>query len=278
MADTDWTAEQNDLAVTAYFEMLGLELSGHVFRKAPVIRRVMAATGRSKGSVEFKFENISAVLHEAGYVFVDGYKPAKNYQRALAQRVSLYLQAHPGPLQAVAPAPVVASEPKYVAAPIAPRPRRSRALRDAIARHLDFAAIDAANRALGKAGERLVANAERRRLAAAGREDLAARVIHVAEQMGDGLGYDVGSFRSDGTLLRIEVKTTNGPRSAPFYISTAELEESERDPESYELHRVFSMSRRPQVFVLTSPLVSHVRLEAVSYRCIVGTEVADMVP
>src|ERR1700722_9166907 len=52
--------------------------------------------GRSKSPVEFEQQNISAVLVGLGMPYIDGYKPARNYQRAvLPQAVEDYLIRHP---------------------------------------------------------------------------------------------------------------------------------------------------------------------------------------
>jgi hypothetical protein len=43
---------------------------------------------RSDGSIERKHQNVSAVLIELGYPYIDGYKPLSNYQRLLAEVVA----------------------------------------------------------------------------------------------------------------------------------------------------------------------------------------------
>lgn len=68
--------------------MLAWERLGRPYVKADVNRSVQAQLpGRSRGSIEFKFQNISAVLNDSGHVFIDGYKPLANYQDALRERV-----------------------------------------------------------------------------------------------------------------------------------------------------------------------------------------------
>ena len=42
---------------------------------------------RTKGSIERKHQNISAVLHEVGCPFIGGYKPLGNYQALLKEVV-----------------------------------------------------------------------------------------------------------------------------------------------------------------------------------------------
>ena len=78
---------------------------------------------------------------------------------------------------------------------------------------------DHRNRSLGKAGEAFVVDLERLRLAEANRSDLARKVRWVADEDGDGAGYDVLSFDPGGCECLIEVKTTNGAARTPFFLS-----------------------------------------------------------
>ena len=64
--------------------------------------------GRSKGSVEFKHQNISAVLVDLELPYLDGYKPARNYQkRLLPGVVEAYLDAHPEMQEELEASPVL---------------------------------------------------------------------------------------------------------------------------------------------------------------------------
>src|ERR1039457_2147954 len=79
--------------------MLRLELAGATFNKAERNRELRERLGgRSSGFVEFKHENISAVLQAWNLPFVRGYKPASNYQRLLEEVTLRYLERHPGVL------------------------------------------------------------------------------------------------------------------------------------------------------------------------------------
>lgn len=107
---------------------------------------------------------------------------------------------------------------------------------------VDWAAREQRNRELGLAGERLVIEYERNRLLKAGHLDLAARVEHIALS-DSAAGYDILSFEADGTEKFIEVKTTAGPASTPFYISENEVTVSRHLKEQFWLYRVHSYSR-----------------------------------
>ena len=100
---------------------------------------------------------------------------------------------------------------------------------------------DIRNRHLGLQGEKLVLKHEIELLQRAGREDLANRVRHVALYDAT-VGFDIESFRPDGTPKLIEVKTTQGPISTPFFISRNEVFASRKYSDSYVIYRVFNHS------------------------------------
>ena len=64
-----------------------------------------------------------------------------------------------------------------------------------LARHVNYAQREAENRRLGESGEQFVLDFERFHLMRAGRSDLASEVEWSSRKQGDGLGYDVRSFR-----------------------------------------------------------------------------------
>src|SRR5215207_8283268 len=95
MAGDDWSREEVEATVGDYFAMLRDELAGLAINKAEHnerLRRLLQ--NRSKGSVEFKHANISAVLTLHGYPYIDGYKPRSNFQALLEQVVLEYLDVH----------------------------------------------------------------------------------------------------------------------------------------------------------------------------------------
>ena len=79
-SNSDWSDVEIQAAVEAYLSMLSREQSGQKVNKAHENRvlREGALAGRSKGSVEFRMQNISTVLVELGRDRIEGYKPAKN--------------------------------------------------------------------------------------------------------------------------------------------------------------------------------------------------------
>ena len=133
----------------------------------------------------------------------------------------------------------------------------------------DRSKADAANRALGKAGELLVVDHEKRVLIDAGYQDLADKVVHVAVVEGDGAGYDVRSYHTDGSEKYIEVKTTQGPKETDFFLSANELRFSEAQPKAFYLYRVFNYHPEVnggQFYVINGPLSELFELRATNYR------------
>ena len=91
-----WCNNEIDLIVADYFAMLEDELSGRSFSKVRHNRDLqvlLQIPPRSGGSIEFKHRNISAVLVGLGQPWIDGYKPAANFQNALVDGVLRWLEA-----------------------------------------------------------------------------------------------------------------------------------------------------------------------------------------
>jgi 5-methylcytosine-specific restriction protein A len=76
-------------AVRAYLEMLRSELKGEPYNKAEVNRQLRegALAGRTKASVEFRMQNISAALYELKMPYIVGYLPARNIGSAVKEKM-----------------------------------------------------------------------------------------------------------------------------------------------------------------------------------------------
>jgi hypothetical protein len=280
MAATDWTDEQNDAIVANYFAMLAEDLAGRPYNKAAHNRAVQDRIGRGHGSIEFKHQNISAVLKGFGEDWIPGYKPAFNFQASLADAVARWLAAHPAWLEpavrmaraAAMPAlredSVLWIDPPPTHRNVPPPDELEQMM--AVARKFDVAGRDDRNRALGRAGEERVLAHERATLAGAGRQDLAHRVQWVADEIGDGAGYDIASFQPDGRERLIEVKTTNGWERTPFHISRNELAVADARRDAWHLVRVWNFAREPRAFELRPPLDAHVMLTPTSFQASFG--------
>jgi hypothetical protein len=260
-AGSVWSDEELDLIVADYFAMLASEQAGVAYVKSHHASRLIAATGRSHRSVEFKHMNISAVLQEIGQPIIRGYKPAANYQKSILDAIERWLTR---PAALWFPEPVVgASEtalPYLEAAPILQPPRPRPAELERLVRKFDAGERDFRNRELGKAGEEAVLLSERQKLRDAERADLARTVRWVAQEDGDGAGYDILSFDTAGQELLLEVKTTLGGATTPFYLTRNEFALAEERTDAFRLRRVYSFAREPRMFELAPPLAESVRL------------------
>ena len=89
--------------------MLESELMGKSFRKSDH-RKALAPKllARSEGSIEFKHQNVSGVLVELGLPYIEGYKPAGNYQKTLLpQAIHDYLDLHPSFFHGLSDGPIL---------------------------------------------------------------------------------------------------------------------------------------------------------------------------
>ncbi|MHC8357954.1 HNH endonuclease [Pseudomonas sp. LB3P81] len=94
-SNSDWSDVEIQAAVDAYLNMLSREQAGLKFIKTEENRilREGALAGRTKGSVEFRMQNISTVLVELGRDRIKGYKPAKNVGANVARSIRQALNA-----------------------------------------------------------------------------------------------------------------------------------------------------------------------------------------
>lgn len=133
----------------------------------------------------------------------------------------------------------------------------------------NYAEKDAKNRKLGLLGEKLCLKAEEKRLNKIGRKDLAVKIVHVSDVVGDGAGYDILSFNDDGTPLLIEVKTTRGSEKTAFYLSANELAFSAANNTNFKLIRIYNFDENTMsgdYYELNGDLSNSVNLEPTTYR------------
>ena len=96
MSNGAWSDQENDLIVADYFAMLADDVYGRSYNKAEHRRGLLPLLNdRSEGSVEFKHQNISAVLKGLGEDWIPGYKPAFNFQMTLVGAVARWLALNP---------------------------------------------------------------------------------------------------------------------------------------------------------------------------------------
>jgi hypothetical protein len=284
-----WNWLEVEATVQDYFSMLSKELNGETYNKSEHRRALITKVNRcnskprSEGAVEFKHQNISAVLIEMGQPYIAGYKPAFNYQGQLQQVVLAHLAAHQAQLDNLLLTAEVSLKPvdyqrhtinwQQVLDEEAPEriPQIAEAPRQYLARKTNFTQREHNNRKLGEQGEAFVIEFERQRLIHANRPDLAAEVEWSSKEKGDGLGYDVRSFQWQNKQPieeehYIEVKTTNSGKYQPFYISANELAYSKEYANRYSLYRVYDFNKQSRLFQLSGAVDQHVYLQAQNYR------------
>lgn len=239
--------------------MLSLELRGQSFTKATYRKRLIPLlNNRTDGSIEFKFQNISAVLIKLGQPYIKGYLPRYNYQKALETEVIQHFIINPGiehqfqafaekriePIENIdfskvlveAPSsnPSIAAEPEvaYGRIPI----------------KKNYLELEQKNTTLGLQGEEFVFDYEKWKLKKSSSEKLSNSVRWVSKEEGDGLGFDILSKNPDGSDKYIEVKTTKLGKETPFYFTRNELSFSEENANSYHLYRLFDFEKKAKLF------------------------------
>jgi hypothetical protein len=272
----DWSQQEVDATVAAYFDMLLLEAKQEKFNKSErnaSLRQVL--NGRSQASVELKHQNISAVLHGLDLPFISGYKPRGISQLLLRKAVQKFVLDRGDLVRQVVDAleEVKAPAEKQFRAVLVDAPAielvaqlQLVAPRIRLPRKSDFAARDEANRLLGRNGEQWVLGFEQQRLQDAGRPELFQRVDWVSDRLGDGAGYDILSYDATDQPRYIEVKTTNGAHSSAFIMTRNELEFSQETGDAFHLYRVFQFRTTPLLYMLRGDVSKQLHLEPIDYR------------
>lgn len=248
--------------------MLEADLAGRPYVKAQHNAALRELIGRSRGSVEYKHQNISAVLLELGMSWLPGYRPAVNYQNALVDAIDRYLSMHKTLMEQPAPAYRLeaTNADVFVAPPsLITSSEKTPRLRQLI-RKFDPVERDRLNRALGRAGEEFVLEVEKSRLTRAGLSQLARNVRWIAQEQGDGAGYDILSFDQAGRTRLIEVKTTNGVAATPFFLSRNEHATAAVRADEWRLYRVHCFAKAPRIFEIAPPLEKSLFLQTESWR------------
>lgn len=262
---TDWSNIELDLIVADYFSMLRLELSDIAYNKAEHRRNLLPLLNtRSKGSVEFKHQNISAVLALLGQPFIKGYLPRYNYQKLLEDKVIDYLTANinieelfksfadkkinPDRVHKFENLIVEPPKTEVVSEPI-PAYNRNPI-------KINYLEKEQMNHKLGLSGEELVITFEKWNLIQLGGEKLAGQIRWISKEEGDGAGFDILSKNINGSDKFIEVKTTKLSKEAPFYFTRNELLFSSSHSNEYHLYRLFNFEKNAKMFVKQGSLES----------------------
>ncbi|MBB5396705.1 DUF3883 domain-containing protein [Mucilaginibacter sp. AK015] len=274
MPVNDWSDNEVELIVADYFSMLQDELRGIKINKTQHREALIPLlNGRPRGSVEFKHQNISAVMVEMGLPFIRGYKPLYNAQKTkIRAAIQHYMEHSPTAEDTFLQFSDDVSQPlasadfdSWIVPPPVLRPMPEKKDRMARPVKINYLEREQRNSALGMKGEELVVAYERHRLISSGKEALADRVEWCSREQGDGLGFDILSCELSGKDRYIEVKTTKLSRETPFFFTANELSFSIARQDSFHLYRVFDYSDRPRIFMLGGRYDHFCHIEPVQY-------------
>ncbi len=277
-----WTKKEVELIINDYFVMLLSELEGTPFNKTQHRKNLsQMLANRSMGSIEFKHQNISAVMIDLGLPYISGYKPRSNYQGLLKEITAACLDSFPELIKAIeidvnkcADLQNMNDILKVLVYPPASKGYGMR-VRENLADYnvkkstllrINYLEREAANISLGSAGEKFVLKYEKIRLESIEKFNLADRIEQVSETKGDWAGYDIRSFDDNGNDRFIEVKTTRYGIDTPFFVTKNELGFSTENSSNYNLYRVFAFHENPKLFMLQGSLDKSCQLEAVQFR------------
>jgi hypothetical protein len=255
----DWSQQEVQLIIADYFTMLELELESVKYSKSEHRVALMQFVKRSKGSIEFKHQNISAVLHRMGIPFIKGYKPRFNYQRELLEsEVAKFLQLNKARLEKVFSRftdqeiithpdhqityeDVLDTEPVVsIANEIEPKYRPIKT---------NYLEREQNNSLLGAEGEKFVLEFEKMRLISQKQAHFIDELRWISRDEGDGTGYDILSKNENGSDRFIEVKTTKLSKETPIFLTSNERAFASAKGDDFFLYRVFNFGKRPKIFI-----------------------------
>ena len=273
-----WSSEEVFETVTDYLRMWRMTQVDQKFSKVEHCRALhKKLNGRTEKAIEYKHQNISAILMEHGWQPIPGYKPKGNYQRLLADVVAEVImqdRSFDSVAESAVDREAVSPLSIDINRVLVPKPRLTVARERAAPAYLaaspllkrDYFDREARNHSLGLAGEEFVLMYERARLTQLGKDKLADKVEHTAVEKGDGFGYDIASFDVSGAPRYIEVKTTSGIIETPFFLSRNELAFSKEQSTHFHLYRVFDFRKTPRLYDLQGAVDKHCTLDAITYQ------------
>lgn len=253
-----WSKIEVALIVADYFDMLIKELNRIPYKKADHRRQIQPLlNNRSEGSIEFKHQNISAILINLGRPYISGYLPRFNYQNLLEDEVIDYQINHPeieSDFQQFVDKDLVKPQIRLDFEKIIVTPPEIVSVTEPklIYQHkpikINYLEKEQSNKALGLFGEELVIEFEKWNLIKLGKDNLADKIEWISKVEGDGAGFDILSMNLNGTDKYIEVKTTRLGKETPFFFTSNELQFSIKKAQDYHLYRLFNAENDAKLF------------------------------
>jgi hypothetical protein len=271
----DWLQREVELIVADYFNMLTLELSKKTYNKTAFRKALVPLLNyRSEGSIEFKHQNISAILANMGLPFIKGYKPRFNFQQLLEDEVASFLQKNHSLIEPMfemfadkveltSKTPIdfstlLSQEPEMLE--FKEREPTYQPIK------INYLEREQNNRKLGEEGERLVIAYERFRLINVGKESLADKIEWISREKGDGAGFDILSKHENGADRFIEVKTTKLSKETPIYVTRTEVSFAQLKAKDFYLYRVYNIDLCPKMFIQNGQYDRYCQLVAQTFR------------
>jgi len=271
-----WSNIEVELIIADYFSMFNAELKGESYSKAEHRRALLPLLPmRNEGAIEFKHQNISAVLANLGQPYIKGYLPRFNYQHSLEDKVIDYLILNPNlenhfkkfaEKQIILPEKVFNFAQLIVEPPVLSHVEEPKPSYNRNPIKVNYLEREQNNRNLGILGEELVFEFEKWNLIRNGKDKLAKQIRWISKEDGDGAGFDILSKNLDGKDKFIEVKTTKLSKNTPIFFSKNELDFSITEKDRFHLYRLFSFEKDAQMFMLQGSLNQICRAEPVSFK------------
>lgn len=272
-----WSKHEVKEIVKDYFLMLSSEINNIPYNKTQHRKELInKLSNRSGSSIEFKHQNISAVLIKYGRPYIIGYKPRSNFQRILEVEVLEFLEENSlyeeqfekfssedsipkKSIENINYQILVEDSPDVITV------KEPTAKYETRISKTNYIEREQKNIKLGYLGEELVFNYEKWRLNDIGKYNLSDSVEWISRDKGDGAGYDILSKNKNGTDRCIEVKTTKLGKLTPIYISRNELKFSKINSQKFHLYRVYQFGNRTRMFQCKGDVETICHLEPINY-------------
>ncbi|MGB0256694.1 MAG: DUF3883 domain-containing protein, partial [Flavobacteriaceae bacterium] len=272
-----WSALEVETIVPVYFEMLRKELRGEKFNKSAYRRNLsLKLLERSEGAIEYKHQNISAVLAKHDLLYIVGYQPGFDRTQQLLEREILnYLESHPDVydlFDQFLRNPRDLETKKVVFHKWKKEPPKSQDLKEnepvykkKSKSKRNYLEEEQRNHSIGQKGEQLVYDYEVWRLKNSSNPELADQVQWISQE-NDAAGFDILSKETDGSDRYIEVKTTTLGKKTPIFFSQNENAFSQAHSRQFYLYRVFDLRKNPRLFIVQGRFERFCRMEVVGYK------------
>jgi len=271
-----WSNLEVEIIIADYFSMLTDELTGKSINKTVQRNSIKPLlNNRSDGSIEFKHQNISAVLIKLGLPFIKGYKPKWNYQQILKERIISFLSNQKTNIEPIfiqfEDSLTISQQVVNFNVIIENPPERNWLFSDTEIKYekkpikINYLEREQVNSTLGLLGEKLMVEYEKWRLFNLGKYSLADKIEWIS-QVDDNAGFDILSKNENGSDRYIEVKTTKLSKDTPIFFSKNDFFFAQRKSTDFHLYRVFNFTKSPKLFLLNGSYDDFCVKEAIQYK------------